>query len=427
MRNNFSPFITTLYTTALALVVCYGLQYQHLLAVKPIHWLNDICAQIPNTRNLAIYNQYKKQKTISKNTPIARSIYNLLELYNTACVQLKQGKRKHVRIAYFGDSMIEGDILTEYLRTYLQQLYGGAGVGFVPLTAVAAGYTANYRLTFSDNYAAFNFNVRDTAHHYTPYLSGYVFDVPADNTSTTKLTLYNTYPNCNFYLLGYNYGAENKQLDINVNNQPKTLIVKPYEAFKQLVKLSTATVNIALTQQQNIAYYGIQTEADTGIVLDNYAFRGSTGMNLASISYNLLNNVNKERPYDLVILHYGLNIGTDDQQDFSNYQHTMQRVIKYLKKFTPQASYLIVSVGDKCVNRNKEWVSAPYIPYLIKTQRALADSTGAYFFNLNTTMGGIGGMRTWVTADTALAQKDYTHITSAGGKKVAQELVKVLK
>lgn len=427
MRPNFTPFITTLYTTALALVVCYGLQYQHLLPVKTVDWLSNVRAQIPNSKNLAIYNKRKKQKLIAKTTLIALPNYNPLELYNTACLQLKQGKRKHVRIAYFGDSMIEGDILTEYLRTYLQQLYGGSGVGFIPLTSVTAGYTTNYRLTFSDNYAAFNFNVRDTTNHYSPYLSGYVFDIPTNNTATTKLALYNTYPNCNFYLLGYNYGNENKQLEISSNNQPKTLTIKPYEAFKQLIKKNTNTVNIALTQQQNIAYYGIQTEADSGIVLDNYAFRGSTGMNLASINYNLLNKINKERPYDLVILHYGLNIGTDDQQDFSNYQRTMQRVIKYFKKATPQASYLIVSVGDKCVKRNKEWTSAPYIPYLIKTQQAIADSSGAYFFNLNTTMGGIGGIRTWATADTALAQKDYTHITNAGGKKVAQELLKVLK
>ena len=36
-----------------------------------------------------------------------------------------------VRIAYFGDSFIEADILTADLREMLQQKYGGCGVGFV--------------------------------------------------------------------------------------------------------------------------------------------------------------------------------------------------------------------------------------------------------------------------------------------------------
>lgn len=36
-----------------------------------------------------------------------------------------------VRIAYYGDSFIESDILTEYLRDMLQAKYGGGGVGWI--------------------------------------------------------------------------------------------------------------------------------------------------------------------------------------------------------------------------------------------------------------------------------------------------------
>ena len=48
--------------------------------------------------------------------------------------QIKQQKRK-VRVAYFGDSVIEGDLVTSSLRNDLQELFGGKGVGFVPLTS----------------------------------------------------------------------------------------------------------------------------------------------------------------------------------------------------------------------------------------------------------------------------------------------------
>ena len=40
-----------------------------------------------------------------------------------------------VRIAYFGDSFIEGDILTADLRALLQRHYGGNGVGFVDIAS----------------------------------------------------------------------------------------------------------------------------------------------------------------------------------------------------------------------------------------------------------------------------------------------------
>ncbi len=45
-----------------------------------------------------------------------------------------------VRIAYFGDSFIEADILTADLREMLQQKYGGCGVGFVTITSMTSGF-----------------------------------------------------------------------------------------------------------------------------------------------------------------------------------------------------------------------------------------------------------------------------------------------
>lgn len=44
-----------------------------------------------------------------------------------------------VRIAYFGDSFIEADILTADLRAMLQERYGGCGVGFVTITSMTSG------------------------------------------------------------------------------------------------------------------------------------------------------------------------------------------------------------------------------------------------------------------------------------------------
>ena len=45
-----------------------------------------------------------------------------------------------VRIAYFGDSFIEADIMTGDLRTLLQQKFGGSGVGYVPIASTLSGY-----------------------------------------------------------------------------------------------------------------------------------------------------------------------------------------------------------------------------------------------------------------------------------------------
>ena len=58
------------------------------------------------------------------------------------------GHHRLVRIAYLGDSFIEADILTADLREMLQQRYGGAGVGYVPVTSATYAFRPTVRHAF---------------------------------------------------------------------------------------------------------------------------------------------------------------------------------------------------------------------------------------------------------------------------------------
>lgn len=53
-----------------------------------------------------------------------------------------------VRIAWYGDSFVEGDILIGDLRDTLQALWGGHGVGFVPVTSEVAQFRRTVRHQF---------------------------------------------------------------------------------------------------------------------------------------------------------------------------------------------------------------------------------------------------------------------------------------
>ncbi|MCH2046567.1 MAG: hypothetical protein MK212_20795, partial [Saprospiraceae bacterium] len=64
---------------------------------------------------------------------------NFLEPFFQALVALKKKKKKKVRIAYFGDSTTQGDLCVGNLRDTLQRMFGGRGVGFVPLITKGTG------------------------------------------------------------------------------------------------------------------------------------------------------------------------------------------------------------------------------------------------------------------------------------------------
>ena len=59
---------------------------------------------------------------------------------------IRQGRT--VRIAWYGDSFVEGDILVGDLRDTLQTAWGGAGVGFVPITSEVAQFKRSLKHQF---------------------------------------------------------------------------------------------------------------------------------------------------------------------------------------------------------------------------------------------------------------------------------------
>src|SRR6478736_6820230 len=69
---------------------------------------------------------------------------------------LNQVKSKPVRIAFFGDSFIEGDILAGNFRDTLQLLFGGQGVGYVPVATDAAQFRTTILHSFS-NWKTYSF------------------------------------------------------------------------------------------------------------------------------------------------------------------------------------------------------------------------------------------------------------------------------
>ncbi|NBU36552.1 MAG: hypothetical protein EBS35_08260, partial [Bacteroidetes bacterium] len=59
-------------------------------------------------------------------------------------------KNTQVRIAYYGDSGIEADLVTQTLRDSLQKYFGGTGVGFLPITSRDPGYRQSINHYFSN-------------------------------------------------------------------------------------------------------------------------------------------------------------------------------------------------------------------------------------------------------------------------------------
>jgi hypothetical protein len=340
-----------------------------------------------------------------------------MQYFNEALKALRAGQRKKVRIAYFGDSMIEGDLITQDLRDSLQAFFGGEGVGFVPATSIVSGFRTSIRHSFSPNWMDYSF--KNTPPKGTELgISGHVF-LPAAQSWIRYQPAKNRFEEVSLL-----YGSGGGEVTIN----NKALRLDGTNKLNAKSFISDTTENsLTLKFNSTASFYGACFESTAGVFLDNYSFRGISGIELGKLSKNMWTDMQSVRPYDLIVLHYGANVlFLPENTKFDWYERPMVKVVDSLRQLFPHTSFLIVGTADKAYKKKGKYVTAPGVKALMKIQHSFAESRGMAYWNLYSAMGGEGAMTRWVEGDTTYANKDYTHFNFRGASKVGALLYKAI-
>jgi hypothetical protein len=178
-------------------------------------------------------------------------------------------------------------------------------------------------------------------------------------------------------------------------------------------------VRWTLSGNQNVNAQGVAVEGKKGITLDNFALRATSGTHLQHLSADYLKQLAQVRPYDLIILHYGLNVASKNQLNYEYYVTGMSKVVSRLKECFPTTSILIVGVGDRETRIKGELHTMKGVLALMQYQQQLAALNEVAFWNLYEAMGGDGSIVKLSETKPAQARKDYTHITHEGGLTLA--------
>lgn len=331
---------------------------------------------------------------------------------------IKKGGKHKIRIAYMGDSMIEGDLLSQTFRKLMQQQFGGSGVGFVPINSPVAGMRITAVTHASPDWQDNNFKGSAVGLRQI-YLSGHTFYSNnswvemRDNTIIDSAAIIEK-----SLLCGYLGGGTN----VMVNNGVKT-IGAPY-LVNRIAVANDAARYIKLNVNDNrLPLYGISFESDNGVFVDNFSFRGITGIEFNNLDTSFLISLQQNNPYDLIILQYGVNLMFRPNDTHYGWYHTgMSTTITKLKKAFPQTDFLLISAGDRAFRYGGEYKSATGIDTLIHMQANMAYETGCSFYNQFLTMGGKGSIVEWANAKPSLAGKDYIHPNGRGCEILANKL-----
>jgi len=350
---------------------------------------------------------------------------------------------RSIRVLHYGDSQIEGDRITDYLRLKLQGQFGGQGVGLVSLTPIAASVIS--KITVGPDWDRYTvFTVKDKRVMHTNYgvLGGfsryreYTGRPDSSSAVTSSITITTTrfggttamaYKKLKLFYGGARYKTWTEFYDGPALMSADSLDAGGFFRIREYnVGQGSNTHTLKFSGKDSPDFYAISLESESGVMVDNIALRGSSGT-----FFHLINPTQLKQFYDhlnvkLIILQFGGNAmpAIKDATMAANYAGYMKYQIATVKKLAPGASILFIGPSDMSIKQGTDYVTYPYLEDMRDALKKVVLESDCAFFDMYDCMGGRNSMASWV--DQKLAATDYTHFSPQGARKMATLLYSAL-
>jgi lysophospholipase L1-like esterase len=384
----------------------------------------------------------EKDTTVKLITSIQTANKTVLANFYNALTELKNNP-KAIRVLHYGDSQIEGDRITDYLRLKLQGQFGGHGPGLISLMPIAPSVTNKINNGPGwDRYNVFIGKDKRVPHSNFGILAGFnrfsnyrkITDSSSVITSsisvtTTKLGGSNALA---YKKLKLFYGGAQTKTWCEFYDGPALIGADSLEEggsfrIKEYnVGNGSYTHQLKFSGKDSPDFYAISLESETGVLVDNIALRGSSGT-----FFHQINNGQLKQFYDylnvkLVILQFGGNAtpSIKDEKSSANYAGYLRSQIAIVKRAAPNASILFIGPADMSIKNGTEYETYPFLETTRDEIKKVVLESGCAFFDMYDCMGGKNSMSVWV--DQKLAATDYIHFSPQGARKIATLLYSAL-
>jgi len=388
----------------------------------------------------------------------------------------------HVRVIHYGDSQLEGDRISDYLRNRLQLRFGGWGPGVI-LPYDVSNSRVSVRQSESKNwikYAIYGktpkapngyYGIGGSSYRYSSgvalksdggekdeIVKKYVKKKVQSDDGTITYTIdsnsfyYDTvrvrtnqniagnsawikilnatasYPRVRQYnRLTLLYSADepfNLKLKVNDGMEINETITNS-AAMAKSWDLGEVSTGIHLSFSGKSPYlYGVALDGNTGIAVDNFPMRGSSALGFESINVEMLSQLYKQTNVKLIILEFGINLVPNPKTNYDWYLKLFAKQLETIRKAAPDVSILVIGPSDMSRKTASGYESYPNLTLIRDAMKKAAFDNKCAFWDLYTAMGGRNSMSSWVS--NKLASKDYTHFSTEGARYVSEMLYNTL-
>ncbi len=375
-------------------------------------------------------------KELQFNEKGKENLFRFFEILSD-CASLK----KKISILHYGDSQIEGDRMTSYIRQKIQLQFGGYGPGLIPATNVYNTFTFKQR--YSDHwtrYTAFGgeklisrkYGALASASRFTPEYdlndSTFVLDSLPLKTAWIEISpskiAYSRARKFNHVRLHYNDCVSPTRLRVYNNDalihEEELITDGKQHTFSLSFPGTPEKLKYEFSGKISPNICGFSLEGDYGVQVANIAMRGSSGTVFNRIKNSTLKPMYHELNTQLVIMQFGGNsvIYFKDSSDVTSYANWFKSQIKTVQKTMPGSMVVVIGPSDMSKLEDGIYTTYPFLPYCTEEMKRVSLECGAAFWNLYAAMGGQNSMPSWV--EQGLAGKDYIHFTNKGAKFASQ-------
>ncbi len=363
---------------------------------------------------------------------IHQSLSNFFEALRTG-----EYNKKLIRVLHYGDSQIEGDRITAYLRSRLQAKFGGGGIGLVHAVpqssqpyAILQSNSSNWeKTTLADHDKGLaGINRYGVLGGYSQYVQSRNFFSKSTHEAWIHFQKNRGVNSStqNFQRLKIFYGYNGKPFMVELNSEGKTIDAELIPTTNSLCSLtldvdkSISSFEIKFKGENSPLIFGISLESYKGINVDNIPIRGSSGTSFTKTDMTFMKEMLGMLNTKLIILQFGVNVVPNVVENYKYYEVQLYNQLKAIQNAKPDASIIMIGVSDVSRKEGLHITSYPNIEKIRNAQKQAAFRAGVPFWDCYTAMGGKNSMAAWENANPPLANKDFIHFTSRGANLIAE-------
>jgi lysophospholipase L1-like esterase len=346
------------------------------------------------------------------------------------------------RIMHYGDSQLEGDRITSFLRNKFQAKFGGTGPGLRPALQ-PYDYIFSAVQENSDNWKRYPIygKVDSLVEHDRYGVMGAFsrFAPPVSDTLPFRdSVLYNAELSISKSDISYKrtreyenfrmfYGNAKRPVRIQLVAKGEVLLTDTlqqdldYGMVECALPDSTSSLSLTFEGYDSPDVYGIEVASKTGVIMDNIALRGSSGTIFTKTDFIHSQKMYKDLKPRLFILQFGGNVMPyiKDRKAIKNYGRWFASQIRRLQQTCPETAILVIGPSDMSTKEKDKYVTYKYLPDVVAALKEAALNNNCGFWNMYEAMGGQNSMPSWVNVEPSLARPDYVHFSPKGARLIA--------